>query len=163
MSDRPTRVSTTAPSEERVPLTDEQHKVVRRVAERITRHPGTHRQEHWYEDGKLHAYPLWLAVYEESSPELVIDVEAMATCNTTACAAGHIILAALELGLPFDQGSILDRTISATAARLAGLSAQQAWWLFSEASESNVREAVSIAAEHGDWGHLQDWDPSPWA
>lgn len=147
-----------------MPMTDEQHKVVKRVAERITQHPRTHRQKQWYQDGEFHENPLWMAVYEEPSPELLIDVEAMMHCGATACAAGHMILAALELGVPFDLvpiPPIPERTILDTAAHLAGMSAQQAYHLFNEPSEGGVRKAVSTAAESGDWSHLPDWDPQP--
>ena len=136
-------------------MTDTQHKIVGRVAERMASHPETHCQEFWYFDPAHDFAPMWDTVHGEYNSRLVIDVGEMADCGTVACSAGHIIPAALELGLPVKINSDTQGEADVIARRLVGLSAEQAERLFSAKSDEVVRHVIAAAAESGDWSSLQ--------
>ena len=83
-------------------LTTIQHRAMVRVArDRIVNFPQAHHQGMW-----LHIGAAWGGDREQiSDDELVADmlvvgtdIEAWAACGTTACVAGHLVAAAIELG-----------------------------------------------------------------
>lgn len=136
-------------------MTDTQHKIVKRVAERMKSHPEAHCQEYWYLDPAHSSAPMWDTVHGEYNSRLVINVGEMADCGSVACSAGHIVLAALELGLPLRINPAARGEIDVIARRLVGLPAEQAERLFSAKSDEFARRVIAAAAESGDWSDLQ--------
>ena len=74
----------------------------------------------------------------------------MAECDTAACAAGHIVCAAIELGETVPD----DFDIAAAAKQLVGLTAEPAGVLFLELDNDEARAALARAAETGSWNGL---------
>ena len=132
-------------------LTEQQHKIVRRVQERLERFPETHDQDVWYRGPTKFSDDLMNAVRGRGSFEgLAIDGQDMLDCGTKACLAGHTVLAAIELGV-----EVPDTPDIATAATdLLGLSGHVSLRrrLFSHThTEAGIRQRVAEAAETGGW------------
>ena len=145
------------------PMTEEQHKVVRRVLERLEQFPETYNQQLWYGGGRDHLRESSLTALlpggdqvlnddevEALRAKLVIDVAQMSECGTAACIAGHTILAAYELGIPLLEDSWM---FSDVAKALLGVDEHQADSLFA-GGENNARNWVATAAETGSWDHV---------
>ena len=139
-------------------LTSEQHNLVVRLDKRLTTFPEHHWQGSYFYPGNLAARQ----TREERNRVFGhLSIE-MWDCGTSACLAGHAILAAdgwaayHNSRAPLDPGDI--------AKDLLGLSYNQADTLFAPAvTEASVRRVVSLAAETGNWDHIQDhvryhWD-----
>ena len=128
-------------------LTPVQKMLYREVSERLERHPETHHQGAWYDHAATgEEYESLGEIRERGGPLLLDDME---MCGTTACVAGHTVLAALDLGIEMDP----DKSIGDEAARLLGLSVLTP--LFSgSASEVAVREWMAEAAGTGE---MPDW------
>ena len=131
-------------------LTEQQHKIVRRVQERLEQFPETHSQDVWYRGPTKISDDLMDAVRGRGSFEgLAIDVQDMRECGTTACLAGHAVLAAIELGIEVPDTP----HVHIAAADLLGLSGQGGTdRLFSFArTKAGIRQRVAKAAETGEW------------
>lgn len=150
-------------------LDDEQYKIVKRVHERITQFPDTHDQYTWYrtpemaqkeeylgeecieydyDDYGTH-FLLALISEEEQQYKPVVDVETMNVCNTTACVAGHAVLAAYELGIPYRISVTAPITVQAES--LMGLNGEQSDRLFHCLGNKEAVRAVERAADSGTW------------
>lgn len=127
-------------------LTETQLQVVKRAAERITMFPETYDQNEWFgaRGGFSEPSPRYLAHQARRGS---LDVEEMARCNTVACAAGHIVCAAIELGTALPD----TESVSAAAQELAGLTDSQASALFYKYKDRPARKAVVQAARRGCW------------
>ena len=138
-------------------IDDTQHKIVKRVHERITQFPDTHAQSEWFvtremveaEEPELGADYLQSLVEGHFSYTPVVDVELMNSCGTVACVAGHAMLAAYELGIEYPLRSTAP--VPKQAACLMGLSVDEGEALFHWADEDEALLAVSRAADRGTW------------
>ena len=127
-------------------LSESQHQVVKRAAERIKAFPETHDQDNWYGERGGFGEPTLLYLLHQSRQGL-LDIETMAQCNTVACAAGHLVSAAIELGVDLSDTEF----VSATAQRVGGLTDEQADILFYECTTRSARRAIARAAKKGRW------------
>ena len=129
-------------------LTEQQYKVTERTLERLTGHPTTHDQTRWY--------------FQRNPPRgmdlsvdgfmVAVDAHEMERCGALACAAGHAMLAARELGIDRPAGHV-----SNAAAKLLGLSENQAFILFFAVTDKvDVVRLFRHAVEHRAWPDIEE-------
>ena len=128
-------------------LTESQHRVVKRAAERIKAFPETHDQSTWYGERGRFGLLASIQYMEARAREGLLDVDRMAQCDTVACAAGHIVSAAVEVGVDLPDAGY----VSAAAREVAGLTDRQANILFYECTNRFARQAIARAAKKGRW------------
>ena len=142
-------------------MTEQQHKVVMRVHERITAFPDAHDQSYWYwsendtgteEIAELMTQPGVTCVVDEM-PSVVIDVAEMDRCGTTACLAGHAVCAAIELGIEMPDDA---RYVWEAAGPLLGVMQSDGTTLggMFGTDDATARAWVAEAAETGNWDHV---------
>ena len=142
-------------------LTEDQRKLCLEVADRLDAWPETHSQHDWYDHytwGReaMDGSDLCTTLYGTPHPgrTAVVDLLDMAECGTTACLAGHALIAAHDLGMLHDDdpGRSSNRYgIADSAARLLGLSNVDPGWFDADVDEADVRWAVRTAADTGRW------------
>lgn len=136
----------------------DQHKVVLLASERMDAFPDTHDQDAWYwspvESGVAGGWDEFgIASDLGKSTDLPLSPLAMRECGSTACCAGHIVLAAIDLGMELRRGE----HIADEAQRLIGISCDTAEDLFdAHGHEETVREWMREAAA---MGRAPDWVP----
>ena len=155
-------------------LTDDQVKLAQAVLDRITEYPKAHSQIMWYHQpveptptsyrtstplfcvsslvGHSHEREQW-GVPRDTM--LALNPAAMVECGSTACVAGHAVLAAAELGM-IDLHEEGDSRIMEVAADLLGLDAgiDGDVPLFSaNGTELDVQEGLEYAIAQGHWRH----------
>ena len=133
-------------------MTDIQHQIVQRTAERIEAFPEAYDQQWWYWADDEHAMgspsPVFPFGIWQGYP---VDVVEMVECGTVACAATHIVCAAIDLSVAIPTAD----TISEAAALLTGLSRKQAGCLFHQfTSNEAALSAIKIAIETRSWDAL---------
>ena len=111
-----------------IPLTTEQRsQLYSRTYERITAYPDTHDQAMWLQ--RHHPdrpEPTWLDHTTRTLNDIGLDPRQWEACGTTACFAGHLVAAAMELDVPTDAlrpmpaPSMRERTIPSLARELLG-------------------------------------------
>ena len=143
-------------------LTEEQVKLVGAVLDRITAFPKSWDQQWWYHLRKTRRRPrgpCWsfLSDLVTSSGEVrehtVVDPMAMVECGTTACVAGHTVLAAIELGIAAPSGATPRDAISHRASDLLGLPFEARGRMFAgQADKRNIKRFLRDAQRTGKWG-----------
>ena len=129
-----------------------QHQIVQRAAERIEACPEAYDQQWWYRADDEHAMgspsPAFPFGIWQGYP---VDVLEMVECGTVACAATHIVCAALDLGIAIPEAE----TIPEAAALLTGLRRTQAGCLFHELTSNEAAlSAIKIVTTTKSWDAL---------
>ena len=141
-------------------LTEEQVKLVGAVLDRITAFPKSWDQQWWYLRKSRHSprgvhlsyHTDLVAPTGELRERTVVDPMAMQECGTTACVAGHTVLAAIELGIATPPGALAD-DIASRAAYLLGLPRNVQRRLFAGyADKRNIKRFLRDAQRTGEWG-----------
>ena len=147
------------------PMTEQQHKIVKRVHERITTFPESHDQGYWYwtdvneGDEVIDALMPQQTTYSPAdvagaSSEIVVDVAEMVKCGTTACLAGHAVLAAIELGIPLPNDAEHVWEAAVPLLGVANAHGETLGGMFG-ADDETARAWVAVAAETGSWDHVR--------
>ncbi|MDE2986660.1 MAG: hypothetical protein OXT70_01235 [Chloroflexota bacterium] len=127
-------------------------RIAARTVTRILGFPDTWDQTMWMRRGGHGTYDASAIIGGDCSPSRWED------CGTTACAAGHIVAAAVELGAPeVEQAARPTCLIDDTAGRLLRLTARQQEWLFDAGrSRDEVVSALSAVVVDGHMDRVSD-------